>query len=413
LSEEHGQRPPIIYFSNDWNADNRTSSHHIARRLAGRFPLYYIECPGLRAPQRSGRDFRRIWAKLRRFLQGARTVEGGVKVWTLVQVPLHRFALMRLLNRVFLTASLRWLMWREGIRRPITWFIAPHMSNVVGRLGERLSVYYCIDDHSSLPGVNREVVRAMDDELVRKADLVFVSAESLLEGRLPLNGNTHYSPHGVDFDHFARAQDPRTEVPADAAGLTRPVVGFFGLIEKWVDLELIDFLAERRPEWDFLMIGRLAVPEDQLPRRPNIHWLGKRPYDDLPAYGKRFDAAIIPFRLTEVIWHANPIKLREYLAMGKPVVSISTPEIDKYADVVETARTPEEFLERLDAVLARPSTPAEVAGRMGRVAGESWDARVGDVLEVVDRNLGEGTGRVELPVEATYIRALTTSEPTP
>jgi glycosyltransferase involved in cell wall biosynthesis len=399
LADADDHQPPVLYFGNDWNADNRTSSHHIARRLAGRFPVYYIECPGLRAPQRSGRDFRRIGAKLRRFFQGARPVDERVKVWTLIQIPLHRFALMRRLNRLFLTGSLRWLMWREGIRRPITWFVAPHMSSVVGRLKEQLSVYYCIDDHSSLPGVNREVVRAMDDELARRADLVFVSAETLLERRLPLNENTHYSPHGVDFDHFARAQDVRTEVPADVAGLTRPVVGFFGLIEKWIDLELIDYLAERRPEWDFLMIGRLAVPEESLPRRANIHWVGKRPYEDLPAYGKRFDAAIIPFRQTEVIWHANPIKLREYLAMGKPIVSISTPEIDKYAGVVETARTPEEFLAGLDTVLTRPSSPAEIKRRMDRVAPESWDARMREVLAIVDRNLDERAGRVEQTVE--------------
>lgn len=399
LDDTREQRLPILYFGNDWHADNRTSSHHIARRLAREFPLYYIECPGLRAPQRSGRDLRRIVMKLRRFLQGARSVEGGVKVWTLVQIPFHRFALMRWLNRLFLTASLRWLMWREGIRRPMTWFVAPHMSSVVGRLGERLSVYYCIDDHSSLPGVNREVVRAMDDELARKADLVFVSAETLLERKLPLNENTCYSPHGVDFDHFAHAQDDRTALPADTVGLAQPVVGFFGLIEKWIDLELIDFLAEQRPHWTFLMIGRLAVPENELPRRPNLHWIGKRPYEELPAYGKLFDAAIIPFRLTEVIWHANPIKLREYLAMGKPIVSVSTPEIDKYSDVVETARTREEFLARLDTVLARPSTSTEIARRMDRVAPESWDGRIREVLAIVDRHLDKQADQVEQTAE--------------
>jgi glycosyltransferase involved in cell wall biosynthesis len=131
------------------------------------------------------------------------------------------------------------------------------------------------------------------------------------------------------------------------------------------------------------------VPPDQVPSRANIHWIGKRPYESLPAYGKQFDVAIMPFRRTTVILHANPLKLREYLAMGKPVVSVSTPEIDKYSDVVGVAQSREEFLARLDAALSRPSRPQEVQGRLDRVAGESWDARLREVLDTVQRHLQE------------------------
>jgi hypothetical protein len=115
--------------------------------------------------------------------------------------------------------------------------------------------------------------------------------------------------------------------------------------------------------------------------------MGKRPYDSLPAYGKQFDAAIIPYRLTQQVLHANPIKLREYLALGKPIVSVSTPEIDKFADVVEIARSPEEFLARLDEVLARPPAPEEIRRRMQRVAPTSWEARLEEVLTIVNRHL--------------------------
>ena len=387
MTEQLGTQQTILYFGNDWSADNRTSSHHIARWLARRNRVYYIECPGLRAPKRSGRDAKKIWSKLWRFLRGVRTTPEGVRIRTLLQVPLHRFAIMRSFNRLFITATLRWLIWREGIRQPITWFMVPHLSNVVGRLGERLSVYYCIDDYATLPDVDHDAIRAMDDELTRKADLVFVSAESLLERKRPLNEETHFSPHGVDCDLFARAQDDLTVVPADAAGLVRPVVGFFGLIERWIDLELIDYLAEQRPDWTFLLIGRVAVPSEQVPSRANIHWVGKRPYESLPAYGKQFDVAIIPFQLTTVILHANPLKLREYLAMGKPVVTVSTPEIDRYSDVVEIAHSREEFLAKLDAVLSRPSLPDEIHRRIDRVAGESWDARLSNVMEIVQHHL--------------------------
>jgi glycosyltransferase involved in cell wall biosynthesis len=376
--------PVFLYFGNNWFAENRTSSHQIARELAKRHKVYYFECPGLRAPGGSRRDLKKVFAKLWSFFRGPRAVEGGITVRTLLQLPLHRFAVVRWLNRAILRATVRGMMWREGVRRPVTWFHIPHLPQLVGRLSERLAVYCCIDDYSALPGVNAEAVRAMDDETTCRADVVLLASDTLLDGKRALNPNTHVSPHGVDVEHFARALDESRPGPADIAHLRRPIVGFFGLIEKWIDLELVDFLAARRPEWEFLLIGRVAVPADDVPHRPNIHFVGARPYETLPDYGSRFDAAIIPYRLTRQVLHANPIKLREYLAMGKPVVSVSTPQIDKYADVVEIARDREEFLARLDRVLERPPSRADAARRVARVAAESWPARVRNVLQVLD-----------------------------
>src|SRR5205823_13347203 len=160
-------------------------------------------------------------------------------------------------------------------------------------------------------------------------DLVFVVSETLLETKRRLNANTWTSPHGVDFEHFRRAQDADLAAPDDAAGLPRPIIGYFGSLEKWIDFELIDYLAEHRPQWTFLLVGRVAVPAGRLSQRPNVRWLGRRPYESLPAYGKLFNAAIIPFRINQQTLHCNPLKLREYLAMGKPIVSVDFPEVRK------------------------------------------------------------------------------------
>jgi glycosyltransferase involved in cell wall biosynthesis len=181
--------------------------------------------------------------------------------------------------------------------------------------------------------------------------------------------------------------------------MPRPIVGFFGLIERWIDLDLVDFLAERRPQWTFVLIGRLAVPAESLKSRANVHFPGKRAFDDLPAYGKQFDAAIIPYHLNQQVMHANPLKLREYLAMGKPTVSVRTPEIEKYADVVEIADSYEEFLTKLDAILAHRDPPTEVQRRMNRVATESWDARLTEVFEIVRDCLRRVENPIEQPVE--------------
>jgi glycosyltransferase involved in cell wall biosynthesis len=129
------------------------------------------------------------------------------------------------------------------------------------------------------------------------------------------------------------------------------------------------------------------VPSDRIPSRANIHWIGQRPYENLPAYGKQFDVAIIPFRLTTVILHANPLKLREYLAMGKPIVTVSTPEIDRYADIAEIAISRADFLAKLDKVLARSQDAQDIARRLDRVRPEGWDARIHEVYKIVESHL--------------------------
>jgi glycosyltransferase involved in cell wall biosynthesis len=273
-------------------------------------------------------------------------------------------------------------MWRRGIRNPISWFVVPHVASLAGHLGESLVVYYCIDDYAALPDVDVDAVRSMDEVLTRRADLVFVASETLLATKAALNPRTYHSPHGVDVEHFAMANRSGGRIPDDIKTLLHPIVGFHGLIERWIDLDLVAYLARQRPEWSFLMIGRVAVPVAEVPQLPNLHFVGPRPYERLPEYGRHMDAAIIPYRLNQQVLHSNPLKLREYLAMGKPIVSVRTCETEKFADVLELADGPEQFLAKLDKALEKPKDGEAAARRMERVAASGWDARVAEVLKV-------------------------------
>jgi len=375
----------ILYFGNDWFAENRTSSHHVARELARRQRVVYIECPGLRAPKSSKRDVKKLLAKLWRFIRGATTTDGQITVLTLPQIPFRRFGFVRALNHTISRCALKLFMFRNAIQRPITWFVVPHPGHLCGTLGEKLAVYYCIDDYAALPDVDATSVQQMDDDLTRRADLVFVASETLLERKTALNAATFHSPHGVDVEHFSAASRAELPIPLEIASLTKPVVGFFGLIENWIDLNLVAHLALARPQYSFVMIGRVAVPEQSLPRLANLHFLGRRPYNSLPEYGRGFDCCLIPYKLTRQVLHANPLKLREYLAMGKPVLTVRTPEIGRFADVVTIAHTPEEFLEKLDCILATENSAAECERRMARVAPMSWESRVDAVRRKVEQ----------------------------
>src|SRR5262245_33050531 len=391
-------KPCILYVGNDWFAENRTSSHQIARCLAKNHRVYYLECPGLRAPQGSGRDLKKLVVKLWRFMKGAQRIEitpptatipaVSLHVRTLFQVPLHRFAAIRALNRWLLWCTIRWLMLRNGIRSPLAWHMVPHLAMVAGTFSEQAVIYYCIDDYASLPDVDATSIRAMDEELTRRADVVFVASATLLERKQKLNPRTYVSPHGVEAEHFAKAQSPLVDLPDDTRQLARPIIGFFGLIERWIDLNLVAELARRRPDWSFVMLGRVAVPAAEVPAAPNLYFLGHRPYSQLPAYGKVFDVAIIPYRPTEQVHNANPIKLREYLAMGKPIVTVRTPEIEKFQDVVAIADSASQFESNIAAAL-EPSanTHAAISQRQERVSDMSWENVVARAWSIIDSSV--------------------------
>lgn len=381
--------PAIVYFGNDWFADNRTSSHHVARQLAARANVLYVECPGLRAPAASSRDAMRVVRKVARAFRPAIEVGEGLTVKTLVQWPAHGSPTVARLNRSWSRATAKWAMRALGPAAPIAWCTIPHVAGFVEDLGARAIVYHCIDDYAALPGVDAAAVRAMDDRLARSADLVIAASEPVFESRRALNPNTMLVPHGVDFDHFARARRDALPAPPELADVSGPIVGFTGLIERWIDVELIGWLAGEIPQATFVMVGRVAIPDEQLPSAPNLRWLGPRPYERLPEYGARFAVAIIPYRLNAQVHAANPLKLREYLSMGLPIVSVSTPEIDKFAEVVAITRTREAFRDALVTALADSPGAAAVERRQAVAREGTWAARVDEIWRRLETVLAE------------------------
>ncbi len=378
----------IVYFGNDWSAENRTSSHHIARRLGARCPLLYVEVPGLRAPKANGRDARKLWHKLIQAFQAPRAV--GQQMWciTMPQLPFRRWAIVKLINRTLGGYLVRRAIRHLGFKRIVSWFLVAHAGPLAGRLSEDLAVYYCTDDYSTFPDVDRREVARMDEDLTRRADQIFVASSTLLSRKRELNSQVAHSPHGVDVELFGRASEPDAPIAEGARGLEHPVIGFFGLIEAWIDLELIAFLARSRPAWTFLLVGRVAVDAEELRRMPNVVLAGPQPYETLPQWAKAFDVAIIPYRLTEQVLHANPLKLREYLATGKPVVAVSTPAIRQFAEHVHIAEDRDQFLADIERALAEDSE-RDRARRIRAVAPLSWECRVEEVLRVVEQRLSE------------------------
>jgi glycosyltransferase involved in cell wall biosynthesis len=373
----------VVYFGNDWFAENRTSSHHIARRLGKVVPVLYIETPGSRGPQKSARDIRKLWRKLARALAPPQRVGEQFYVATIPQIPFRRLPLVDALNRHLGAFLARRAMRKIGFGPHISWFVLPHPGPLAKLLGESLTVYYCIDDYASYPGMDPVAIQKLDDELTRKADVVFVAPRALVEAKRKLNPNVHFSPHGVDFEIFSQASDPATALAGELRGLAHPVIGYFGTVGEFVDFDLLAYLVEARPAWTFLFVGRIAADVSRFRYYRNIIFAGPKPYETLPQWAAAFDVGIYAHQVNRQTKHSNPLKLREYLATGKPVVSVVTPETANFADFVYLAEGPEAYLAAIERAL-REETPELRRKRMASVKGVSWDARFAETIAVVD-----------------------------
>ncbi|MBI4464284.1 MAG: glycosyltransferase, partial [Acidobacteria bacterium] len=255
-------------------------------------------------------------------------------------------------------------------------------AEVAGTLREKLIIYHCVDEFSEFTGTNKKALLEMEQRLIQKADIVIVSSGPLYEAKRLYNPNTFLVMHGVDVKHFRKACDPETVVSEEIAGLPRPLIGFFGLVADWVDLKLIRFLALARPHWSFVLIGKLETNTEALRVLANVHLLGKRDYLLLPAYCKGFSIAILPFTVNSLTLSANPLKLREYLAAGLPVVATAIPEAQRLQGLVRIGETYERFLEQIEGLLAEgkggPHLPVSQT-----MDDETWDGRVAEISRII------------------------------
>ena len=264
------------------------------------------------------------------------------------------------------------LIGRTSATPRIFWYYTPMAMAFTSRLDADLTVYDNMDELSLFRGASRELLD-LEDALFSRADLVFTGGMSLYEAKRNRHHSVHGFPSSIDFNHFSKARGLRQD-PADQAGIPRPRLGFFGVVDERMDIDLVGAVAALRPDWQFVMIGPVVkIDAATLPRRDNIHWLGAKGYNELPHYLSGWDVGLMPFALNEATRFISPTKTPEFLAAGVPVVSTPITDVVRpYGErgLVEIARTPLEVVRKADALLQRPR--------------DAW-------LQKVDRHLAAGS----------------------
>ncbi|MGA9977911.1 MAG: glycosyltransferase [Candidatus Sulfotelmatobacter sp.] len=368
----------VCFAGEDWWYHHPHSKNHILRRLANDNTVLFVNSLSLGLPSVSHPDFfLKIRRKLNSYMRWLKKVPEGLYVMTPVALPFFGNAVVRAINRFILTLQIRLAMLLIGIRSPVVWVAMPSAAGVAHCLNAKLLLYQVADKFDAMEDTSMppHVVRLLDQQLKQSADVVMYSGRKLFaESNLP---QRYFLEQAVDFNHFA---EPAPSTAADIAAIPRPILGYVGWIDYVMDVPLIKEVVRRRPEWQWVMIGYKSngIAIDA----PNVHFLGSKPYSELPRYLGPIDVFVLPWRLdSEFVRYGSAIKVREYMATGKPVVIAPLYE---YKDTpgLRFYRTADEFVAAVEDALVR-DTAENSQLRQSLVRECTWDVRAQQIGALV------------------------------
>jgi glycosyltransferase involved in cell wall biosynthesis len=355
---------------------------HLLTRLARQFNVTFIEEPLLVPSEQTPRLDEYTW-------QG----DDGTKV-QVVRLNIHAPGYGWIGHGDRETADLYEAMVADylesrGIVAPIVWMYTPMATHFLNSVDASLLIYDVMDQLAAFKGAPA-VLRQKEQWLLRSADLVFTGGLSLYHDKKVANENTYLFPSGVQIEHFARAAHAdRFPKPAELANLRGPILGYYGVIDERMDLDLLNTLAEQRPHWQIVLIGPVVkIDPADLPQAPNLHYIGMRSYEQLPAYLAHFDVALIPFARNEATRYLSPTKTLEYMAAHKPIVSTPIHDVEAlYGSVVAIGETADDFIAHIDDVLPYVPSLQKLNEEAQLLKQATWDAIAEKMGTLIDQTL--------------------------
>ena len=369
-------RQDLIVFGEDWGK-LPSSTQHLIKHIATERKVIWVNSIGLRKPKVTWHDLLRLTEKVFARWQAtpdhpSSCVPENMTVINPVTVPVPKWTLTRKLCQIFLKKQIVPVTKRLQLQSPILWLSLPTAVDMVGHLNEEKVVYYCGDDFAGLAGVDHDIVSKREDELLHKADVIFVSSQALAE-KLS-SPKTFLIPHGVDFQLFAKPKMASELLPRG-----KPIAGFYGSISAWLDLSLLCEVIAVMPHWHFVFVGKVVVDVSRLTQFSNVFFYPEVPHHELPTFSQHWNVSILPFVDNAQIRACNPLKLREYLATGTPIISSDFPALAPYRHVINVIRTPQEMCEALNSVLLKARTTVQ----QRLVECEDWAVKAQQVMDIL------------------------------
>lgn len=356
--------------------------------------VLFIENTGVRTPKL--RDIGRLKKRITNWVKstkGFRKESDNLFIYSPIVLPFPYSKIASWINKRLLIEPLKRWVKAMSFRDPIVWTFLPTSIalDIIGEFDNRkLLVYYNIADFNALTD-NPKKLRKMEDALIKKCDLIFAQGKEISDKCKQLNPNVYIFPFGVNIEVFENfISHPVKTEPADFAGIGKPVIGYVGGIHKHVDLALLRYMAKRHPEWSIVLVGPRQVETRELDDLPNVFVLGKKEFEELPAYINKFDACIIPYLVSEYTKTVYPTKLNEYFIMGKPVVSTALPEVEMMnknnGNMTLIAGTHEEFVKLTEDALLQDSVKMS-SDRVAIAKKSSWSERIKQMSAHMERTL--------------------------
>jgi glycosyltransferase involved in cell wall biosynthesis len=381
----------VCFAGEDWWYHHPHSKNHIMRRFArAGNKVIFVNSISMGLPSLGSPDLvSKIKRKLKSYARFVRKTEEGIIVVSPIVLPIYGSRVGRILNRLLLVCQLRLLMISADMRDPILWIAIPTACDTVGRMGECALVYQVSDKYDANKmdhATSGDIIRAMHRKLLAAADLIYYSGRKLYEEALAAHperaAKSKMLEQAVDFDHFAQATAATPPPsPEDIASIPAPRLGYFGALDPWlVDQQLVRYVSAARPEWHWVFLGLRASPL-AIEALPNVHYLGSKPYNQMPAYAAAFEVCVLPWVTdNEFVNYGSAIKVREYLATGKPVVITPLYEYEPLDGILRIARDYDDFIAKVESALRVDSADMRRA-RQQAVEHSTWDARTESVSD--------------------------------
>ena len=386
----------VLFATADWDEPYWTNKQHTAKTFVQLgWKVLYVESVGLRGPSlSSGKDWKRIWNRLWRGLRclafGPYMAEKDIWIMSPLAIPgVHGHPLFGRLNTLLIRSPFRRFLVSKKWSKPLIWTYHPFMLELLGGVDCGKVVYHCVDDLGAVPMIDSAAVNAAEQKLLKQCDAVFVTNENLLGKCQPFNSNTHFFPNVVDFEHFskARANGP---LPADLAAIPEPRIVYMGVLSDFkVDFKLIYDVALARSDWHWVILGteREGQKSKWIPRLQslqNIHFLGRKAYQDLPTYLADCQVGALPTLCNDYTRSMFPMKFYEYLAAGLPVVSTPFDFTKDIKDGIKTGSSTETFVSAIYQQIKRGRlTPKESYQFVGE---NTWHQRTRKILQYIKKH---------------------------